>query len=449
MTIRTPKALFFFLLAGILAPGFTFAQEGFVNPDAPWPWKFPRDHGRHDNFQTEWWYFTGNLRSAQGREFGYQLTFFRRAISRESISRRSAWAFRDIYAAHFAISDVSGKRFYYDQRLSRGALGIAEASKDSLAVHLQSWSMRELRGKIHLSAAADFGEISFILKNGFAPALHGQQGLAKKGAQPGQASYYYSLPNLPTHGTLSINKEKFFITGVSWMDHEFGRKQLAEEDVGWDWFALHLSDSVEVMLYLLRRSDGTFAPYSAGSVMRGGRVVRHLALRDFFCEPIIWWTSKQSGANYPVKWKIKLDDYDLLVSATFENQELDTRQTTGVIYWEGSVKVRGEKNGKKIGGEGYLVYKIFRELQLQNDAIDRQSTATTPEELLAAEADEITHRNRKVDWIWWTAAAHLLQMADAYVDAHFRNFDAEFGTDEPREGAAGAPRLSVALRVRF
>lgn len=354
MEIIIHRVLLLCLFIAILTGGFTFAQEDFAAAIAPWPWKFPRDHGRHHDFQTEWWYFTGNLSSAQGREFGYQLTFFRRAMLPEMGLRRSAWAFRDIYAAHFAISDVTGKRFYYDQRLSRGALGIAEASKDSLAVHLQSWSMREINGSIHLSAAADFGAIDFILKNDFAPALHGKQGLAKKGAQLGQASYYYSLPHLPTRGMLSVKKEKFEVTGVSWMDHEFGSNQLAEEDVGWDWFALHLPDSVNVMLYLLRRSDGTFAPYSAGSVMRGGRLARHLALEDFHCQPAAWWTSSQSGARYPVEWKLEFENYVLKVSAAFEDQELDARQTTGVIYWEGCVKISGERGGEKISGEGYL-----------------------------------------------------------------------------------------------
>jgi len=354
MAIRTHKALLFGLLVSILAPGFTFAQKGFATADEMWPWKFPRDHGRHDDFKTEWWYFTGNVKSSDGREFGYQLTFFRSAMSIESITRRSAWAFRDIYAAHFAISDITGMRFHYDQRFSRGALGIAEASKDSLAVHLQSWSMREINGSIHLSAAADFGAIKFILKNDFAPALHGKQGLAKKGARPGQASYYYSLPRLPTRGTLSIGEERLSVAGVSWMDHEFGSNQLAEEDAGWDWFSLHLPDSVDVMLYLLRRRDGTFAPYSAGSVMRGGRLARHLAREDFHCQPTAWWTSSQSGARYPVEWKLEFEDYVLKVSAAFENQELDARLTTGVVYWEGYVNINGERNGRRIVGEGYL-----------------------------------------------------------------------------------------------
>jgi predicted secreted hydrolase len=341
-------------LIAIFSAGVASAQEDFTSAISPWPWKFPRDHGRHDDFQIEWWYFTGNLGSEHGREFGYQLTIFRRPMLRESITRRSTWAFRDIYIAHFAISDVAGKRFRYDQRLSRGALGIAEASKDSLGVHLQNWSLREKDGTIYLSAIADFGAIELALQNDFPPALHGEKGQAKKGVQPGQSSYYYSLPNLPTRGTLSVNKEELAVSGVSWMDHEFGSNQLAEEDIGWDWFALHLPDSVEVMLYLLRRRDGTFAPYAAGSIMRRGRVVRHLASGDFHCQPTAWWTSSHSGARYPVEWKIKFDDYDLGIRAAFENQELDTRQSTGVVYWEGYVNINGEHNGRRISGMGYL-----------------------------------------------------------------------------------------------
>jgi len=330
------------------------AQQDFGGAIAARPWNFPRDHGRHGGFQTEWWYFTGNLRDAQGRKFGYQLTFFRRAMMPEKRARRSAWSFRDIYASHFALSDVARDRFYYDQRLARGALCIAEAAQDSLEVHLQSWSMTEESGTIRLLAAAGFGSIDFALQNVLPPALHGERGLAKKGEQPGQASYYYSLPHLPTRGALTIGDEKHAISGMSWMDHEFGSNQLAPGDVGWDWFSLHLPDSVEVMIYLLRRADGAIAPYSAGSLMRAGRIVRHLAFADFECKPLNWWKSAASGARYPIEWEIRFADYRLTVCAVFENQELDTRKTTGVIYWEGYVLATGEKAGQPIAGEGYL-----------------------------------------------------------------------------------------------
>lgn len=329
-------------------------QEDFARAIAPWPWSFPRDHGRHEKFQTEWWYFTGNLRDAQGRQFGYQLTFFRHAMPPEKTSRPSAWSFRDVYAAHFAVSNVTQSRFYYDQRLARDALSIAEAAQDSLGVHLQSWSATEEVGVIRLRATADFGTIEFSLQNVLAPAMHGQQGLATKGEQPGQASHYYSLPHLPTRGTLSLGQERFEIKGLSWMDHEFGSSQLAPGDIGWDWLALHLPDSVEVMIYLLRRADGSFAPYSAGSLMRGGRVVLHLSSDGFVCTPTKWWTSLQSGARYPIEWKIEFADYRLKVRAAFENQELDTRRTTGVIYWEGYVSATGKRRGRSISGEGYL-----------------------------------------------------------------------------------------------
>lgn len=334
--------------------GTSFSQRKFLQAVDARDFIFPRDHGRHDEFQTEWWYITGNVKNPQGREFGYQLTFFRRAVTPEINARRSAWAFRDLYASHFAISDISTKRFDYDQRLARGALGIAHVATDSLGAHLQSWSMRQEQENIILHAVADFGAIDLVLRSDAAPALHGQNGLAKKGSQAGQASYYYSLPHLPTSGMLKVGGEEFAITGVSWMDHEFGSNQLPPEDAGWDWFALHFPDRVEVMLYLLRRRDGSFAPYSAGSLMRDGRVVRHLDADDFIAKPVKWWTSPHSGARYPVAWEVEVDDYKLKIDAAFENQELDTRNTTGVIYWEGPVQVSGERNGKQVNGAGYL-----------------------------------------------------------------------------------------------
>jgi len=330
------------------------AQENFSCAAAPWPWRFPRDHGRHDDFQTEWWYFTGNLQDAKGREFGFQLTFFRRALTPDKPSRQSEWAFRDLYAAHFAISDVKRERFFYDQRVARSALEIAGAMPETLEAHLQSWRMTQENDTVKLSAAAEFGAIELALENHLPPALHGDRGLAMKGGQAGQASYYYSLPHLPTRGTLKLESESFEIRGISWMDHEFGSNQLAPGDVGWDWFALHLPDSVEVMIYLLRRADGSYAPYSAGSLMQGGRVSKPLAFVDLKCTPLHWWNSALSGARYPIEWGVRFADYDLTVRAAFEHQELDTRRTTGVIYWEGCVSVAGEKAGKPVNGRGYL-----------------------------------------------------------------------------------------------
>lgn len=330
--------------------------QEFRRAIGPRAWSFPRDHGCHSEFQTEWWYFTGNVHDARGRRFGFQLTFFRHAVAQEESARPSSLSASDLYAAHFALSDVARQRFFYDQRLAGEALGTAGAAEDSLDVRLQDWSVREKTGYIHVRAMAGFGAIDLALHSVSPPALHREGGLARKGELAGQASYYYSLPHLPTRGTLTIRGQQFVVSGVSWMDHEFGSYQLASGDIGWDWFALHLPDSVEVMIYRLRRADGSIAPYSAGSLMRAGRVVRHLGPGDFACTPVKWWKSAASGARYPIEWEVEFDAYRLKVRAAFADQELDTRPTTRVIYWEGFATVSGTRARRdgRIHGEGYV-----------------------------------------------------------------------------------------------
>ncbi|MDZ7369011.1 MAG: carotenoid 1,2-hydratase [candidate division KSB1 bacterium] len=353
---------FFFLLFSFSAAAT--AQSDFAKVEKSWPWQFPRDHGRHHEFQTEWWYFTGNLRAENGRRFGYELTFFRQALAPSTPPRQSAWAFRDAYVAHFAITDIANERFYYDQKTARGALNLAGADSNKLMVHLGDWSARQdepdadgkiaAGGKIHLRAASHFGKIDLMLTPTKPPVFHGDRGMLPNSALPGDAAYYYSLTSLQTEGTLIVDGGTWHVRGTSWMDHEFFSPATNPEIIGWDWLSLHLSDSASVMLANLRRVDGTNSPFSAGTLIQHNGSTQALSSRDFVLLPQAWWTSPASGGKYPIEWKIKFLDYELRLTTPVKNQELDTRRTTGKIYWEGYVETVGKKGQHAIGGEGYL-----------------------------------------------------------------------------------------------
>jgi predicted secreted hydrolase len=350
------------LLFAFSAPAL--AQGDFAKVEKPWAWQFPRDHGRHHAFQTEWWYFTGNVRAESSRRFGYELTFFRRALTPSTPPRQSQWAFRDAYVAHFAITEVEKKRFHYDQKTARGALNLAGADSTALMVHLGEWSARQedqgadgkntAGSKIHLRAASHFGEIDLALAPTKPPVFHGDRGLLPSSALPGDAVYYYSLTSLQTEGTLTVGGESWRVQGTSWMDHEFFTSHPNADVTGWDWFSLHLSDSTEVMIFRFRRADGSHSRYSAGTFIYRDNASRHLAVDDFELIPQDWWTSPASGGKYPIAWKIKFLDYELQLSTPVKDQELDTRRTTGVTYWEGYMEVNGKKGGQTIRGEGYL-----------------------------------------------------------------------------------------------
>ena len=358
--------MFYFALCFLL---FAFsmpvmAQSDFAKVEKPWIWQFPHDHGQHAEYQTEWWYFTGNLRVDDGRRFGYELTFFRQALAPSTPPRQSRWAFRDAYVAHFAITEVEKERFYYDQKNARGALALANADSNTLAVHLGEWSARQEKMEadgentfgdgIHLRAAASFGQIDLALTPTKPPIFHGDRGLLPNSALPGDAAYYYSFTSLQTEGTLVVGGESWRVWGSSWMDHEFFTSHPNSDVTGWDWFSLRLSDSTEVMLFRFRRYDGSHSPYSAGTFIQRDNISRRLTVNDFELIPQDWWTSPASGGKYPVTWRIKFLDYDLRLTTPVKNQELDTRRTTGVIYWEGYVEVVAEKGKQTIRGEGYL-----------------------------------------------------------------------------------------------
>jgi predicted secreted hydrolase len=348
---RSPRASL--SVAGALR---TADDRGYAKAIEPREFSFPADHGPHPELRTEWWYFTGNLETAEGRRFGFQLTFFRSALAPEMPERRSAWATREAWLAHFAVSDVDGERFHSFERWSRGGpVGLAGALGQPFRVWVEDWSAEETGGDVfpmRLSARQEDVGIDLSLEQGKPPVLQGERGLSRKSAEPGNASYYYSLTRMPASGTLRLGGESFGVTGLAWMDREWSTSSLGADQVGWDWFALQLSDGSEVMLYRLRRKDGSADPASSGTVVGPGGKSRTLSRSDFILEDLDRWRSPRSGAAYPARWQLRIPSEGLELEArpVLADQELDV----SFRYWEGAVEIEGTRGGRPIRGRGYV-----------------------------------------------------------------------------------------------
>jgi predicted secreted hydrolase len=316
----------------------------------------PRDHYSHPDFKTEWWYYTGHLESESGKSYGYQVTFFRFGLRDRQDDKVQPPLFTDLYLAHFALSDKQEKRFLYRERANRGVKNKAGAAVDRYLVWNEDWKV-EARGDSHLIEIRD-REVALRLRLIALkpPALHGDRGLSRKGEGKGRASYYYSLTRMKTEGELEIGARREKVQGLSWMDHEFGSDQLGEDQVGWDWFSIQLENNTEIMLYLIRRKDGSPDPYSSGTLVSANGATRHLALSDFRIDVLERWKSPKSGGNYPMRWKVAIpsEEIELEIAPFYPEQELDTRKSTKVTYWEGAARVSGSFKNKPIRGLGYV-----------------------------------------------------------------------------------------------
>jgi len=344
------------LCLGAARPPFEFAEPGYQ-------FAFPRDHGAHPAFRTEWWYFTGQLASG-GREFGYELTFFRQGSGNPAVLENpSRWAPRQLYLAHFAVTDPQRKRFFYTDQMSREALGKAGARPDRLEVWIDSWRADQEGETIRLRAGdersgkdGEGGKIDLSLSPSKPPVIHGEEGVSKKGEEPGQASHYYSFSRLETRGSLWVDGREEKVTGSSWMDHEFGSGILNRHQVGWDWFSIQLDDGNDYMLFQIRREKGARDRESSGTVIgpRGER--RHLTAGEFTLTPIQYWKSGTTGANYPVGWKLEIPSERLSLESrpALPDQELITSNSTRISYWEGASRFQGTKGEKQVTGKGYI-----------------------------------------------------------------------------------------------
>ena len=326
---------------------------------------FPQDHFSHPEFKTEWWYYSGHLQSRgqDKRVFGFQLTFFRTGLARETKEQKSKWAIQNLYFAHLALTDESKKGFDYREKINRGSLGEAGATsygtkEATFRIWIEDWRV-EGRGpglQDHFLKAGDkdFG-IEFNLTPEKNPVIHGDKGISQKAEGEGFASHYYSITRLKTEGKIFLKNKEIPVQGIGWMDHEFGSSQLREYQVGWDWFSIQLENRLELMFYQIRQKDGRVDPYSSGTIILPDGTYRHLSLKEFQIDVLDHWKSSRSGATYPSGWRIRVPDQkiEMTLIPTVRDQELITKQSTRVTYWEGSVKVQGKYGDNPVKGMGY------------------------------------------------------------------------------------------------
>jgi predicted secreted hydrolase len=317
--------------------------------------RFPRDHGPHNDFKTEWWYYTGNLKTEQGRHFGYQLTFFRRALSCGPITGTSKWRTRQLYFAHFAVTDTRLNHFHSGFRMNRESIGIAGSMAKPFRVWIDNWSASGSEDKIVLTAEDNKTTLNVSLTPEKPIVLQGDRGLSRKGPKASNASYYYSWPRLATKGTLKIGSQTYGVSGNSWFDHEWGTTALGRDVAGWDWFAVHLDDGRDLMVCQIRDSQGNSNGYGFGSLsFPDGRAVI-LGDNQFTITPKKYWKSPTTGKRYPAEWRITLPGHGLLltVQAVISKQE----HTQMFVYWEGAVRVFGKGTdgspGGYVNGTGY------------------------------------------------------------------------------------------------
>jgi predicted secreted hydrolase len=327
----------------------------FARATAPRDFQLPLDHGPHFDYETEWWYYTGNLGAEDGRLFGFQLTYFRRGLSPGSPPSGPGLRTNQIYFAHLALTDVGGRRHVFFERWSRGAAGLAGATGEPFRVWLEDWRAD--------GAAADGSSVRLRAKDGVIgldlelaatkPLVrHGDRGLSRKSAEPGNASYYVGYTRMTAAGQVAVAGPPVAVRGTAWFDHEWSTSALGKGAIGWDWFSLQLADERELMFFEIRREDGAVEPVSGGTLVEKDGQTQRLGASEVAIEVLDRWTSPDSGAVYPVRWRIvsRVAGLDLEVDRRLDAQELRTSFT----YWEGAVSLRGTSRGRPVLGTGYV-----------------------------------------------------------------------------------------------
>lgn len=330
----------------VLFPTFRPALPGYE-------FEFPRDHGAHPEYRTEWWYYTGHLRTESGRRYGFEVTFFRAGVVPKGQLATGNWQLHDVMPAHFAITDVVQKDFRYYEKMNRGSVFTAGAAVGKLDVFNESWrATTNPDGSWRLVAKQGIDAIDLVLRSRKPPAIHGEGGISVKAQGVGFASHYYSMTRLEASGTINGQDA----TGQAWMDHEFGSSVLRENQQGWDWFSVQLDNDAELMLYVIRRTDGTPDTTSSGSLIASDGRVIHIRHDQLRITPLAKWKSPKSGATYPIRWRVEVPSFQVSLNVTplMNAQELLTKGSTRVTYWEGACDVSGTFGGVAVRGEGYV-----------------------------------------------------------------------------------------------
>jgi len=340
-------------LMGLL-PGFA-AAEDWARATAPRDWQFPRDHGAHPEFKTEWWYVTGHLADSRKNEFGFQVTFFRQGLRKELPPNPSKWSVRDLYFGHFTITDFARKKFRFAERMTRGSLGQAAYADQDLDLRLEDWRMGRDGDAFWVKAAGEGAKLDARLEPLKPIVLQGNRGLSQKGEAAGNASHYYSIPRMKVTGTLELDGQTGPVTGEAWLDREFSTSALDPGICGWDWFSVQLNNGEELMLYELRREDGGRSRQSHAAWIQADGTKRELDPTAFQIEVLAEWTSP-AGTRYPAKWRVRLPELlgELMIEPIVADQELRLSSIGDLAYWEGACRVTGTWQGKPIQGRAYV-----------------------------------------------------------------------------------------------
>ncbi len=330
--------------------------SGFAVADGSRPLTFPQDLGAHEDFRTEWWYYTGSLQTPEGRPFGFELTIFRVGLlpATAQLPSDSKWYGRSIYFAHFALSDIEADEFHAFERYSRPGPGLAGAQADPYQVWLEDWQIKEEKpGVYRLQAEQEGIQVDLTLNDEMGVVLHGGNGYSRKGKGPGNASYYFSQPRLRAEGSVQVAGTKYPVSGLSWMDHEFSTSVLDPDQIGWDWFSLQFDDGPALMLYQLRERDGRISDASSGTFMDRNGNAQTIDLSNFKIKVTDQWQSPHTKAVYPAGWEIQLTRPDCLLQARplMADQEV---HFPAVTYWEGAVQFEGTCEGRDVRGRGYV-----------------------------------------------------------------------------------------------
>ncbi len=308
---------------------------------------FPRDFYYKEGYRVQWWYFTGHLFTPEGREFGYELTFFVAGVQRRAY--KSRFGVRDIYISHFAISDVKGDSYSSFDKADSGAYGFAGAESDRLKVWVDGNELEGTIIRMHLRAQGGDKALDLKLVPVKPVVLNGDNGYSRKSEEsPEIASWYFSYTDLKTEGSLTLGGKTLPVNGKSWFDREISSGKMGKSERGWDWFSIQLDDGRDVMLYVMRNKDGTFDPYSSGTFVYRNGEYRHLNLADFSITVLAHYTSKETGAEYPSQWRVRVpsEKLDLHITPLIEDQEFIASSSTGNYYWEGDCAVTGSATGR-------------------------------------------------------------------------------------------------------
>jgi predicted secreted hydrolase len=324
------------------------------------PLVFPHDYGSHPQFRTEWWYVTGWLTTQQGESLGFQITFFRTKPNLDA-NNPSAFAPRQLLIAHCALSDPKRGRLWQDQRIRRAGLGLADAAEGDTDVWIERWSLKHEARRYSAKVDADDFSLDLALSETQPVLINGDDGVSRKGPESQAASYYYSLPHMRVAGSVSRNGAATKVTGEAWFDHEWSSEYLDAQATGWDWIGINLNDGSALMAFQIRgeHANGASARagehadkrWAGGTFRSADGKMQILRPEDVDFRPGRRWVSPRTAIDYPVEWHVRAGSHEFDLKPLLDDQENDTRLSTGAIYWEGAVQAYEQS---ALAGRGYL-----------------------------------------------------------------------------------------------